>query len=257
MKKSVLLASTASALFLAGGPTTTAVAQTAAPRTVTCASTAVFNTGADGAGGKLAVSNVADPSWGYATGSSSSYPPPSTTWGTPVTGQLSTSAWVWTDSNTVSPQAQWLTRDATLNGSPNNYYRYVFNLAANVDPAQLQVTTTYYADDGVTAIYVNGQAAPSLQPNAWATGSPRETVPGSTTLSGNWVAGTNEVIVAVGNSGNSPSGLLVNTAIANCASLAAPAQVPTMEVWGLASLAALMSLGASFGLARRSRRRSA
>ena len=256
MQKLNVFSGAAGALVFALGLTGAAYAQTAAPRTVTCASTAVFNTGSNGGGGKLALSNVPDPSWGYAPGATVVYPPAGTTWTTPVTGRLVDPAWIWTDSDTVSPQAQWLTRDAGLAGTFVNYYRYVFNLSPTVDPAQFQVATTYYADDGVSAIYVNGRPQSPLPANSWGATPPRATVPGTATLAGDWVTGTNEVVVAVWNSGASPSGLLVNTTLANCVNSMTPAAVPTMEVWGLTSLAALVSFGAWIGLGRRTRRRA-
>ena len=230
----------------------TVQAQTAAPRAVTCASTSVFNTGSDGAGGKLAVNGIADPSWGYAdaTGMGTAYPPAGTTWTTPVTGRLNTAAWAWTDSDTVSPQAQWITREPLLSGAINNYYRYVFNLDSAVDAALFQVATTYYADDGVLAIYVNGQAQSPVPGNGWTPSppTPRVTTPQTITLGSDWVTGTNEVVLVVRNASNgNPSGMLVNTSIANCATVIAPAPVPTLEWWSLAALAALLTAGTWVG----------
>ena len=254
MSNQSMATSVAGVLFavLVGAPA--AQAQTAAPRTVTCTSTAVFNTGSNGAGGKLALSGTPDPSWGYAAAADTAYPPAGTTWATPLTGRLAIPQWVWTDSDTVSPEAQWLTRDTSLNGVPLNYYRYVFNLDAAVDPAQFSVTTTYHVDDSMAAIYINGQAQTPVPSNGWTLPDPRETLPQTITLSNNWVTGTNEVILVAANSGNSPSGVLVNTSLANCATVAPPVAVPTLETWSLGALAALMATGTWLG--RRSRTRS-
>ena len=179
----------------------------------------IFNTGYDGNGGALTQgndlrweyarttqyvpANVADP--GYRE--TAPQPPPSNATWQPavVVEQLAGGGWA------ASPyhNAVWISNAADAHHGPDAedfYYRLRFMLDDSVDPALLNASMDFFADDVVYDVLVNGQRQLPWVNNA---GSPPGSAhpyshpgyvasnPAVGQLSGNWQTGENEIIVHV------------------------------------------------------------
>ncbi|WP_269930950.1 DUF7507 domain-containing protein [Aminobacter sp. HY435] len=166
--------------------------------TMSCTTSgAYFNTAYNGAGGKLVSGK--DSYWAIATTTT-----PVT--GAPPAGLSYTAATVVSNPSMswmVSPfgNANWIAHSATGGQAANldSFYRYQFNLDPAVDPASLDLKMTFYADNAVHQVWVNG-VAQGIQSNygaadpyyyggflagGGATGS----------LRGNWQTGLNTIVV--------------------------------------------------------------
>ncbi len=138
------------------------------------------------------------------------------------------------------------------------FIRYSFNLAADVDPATLQLTLSgLSADDALAAVYMNGQRWTSWAGSVASPVQANSPAGESITLAGNgaaqWQAGSNEIVFALydGPPGGTSMAVL-NSAMA-CTSLPSAAAVPTLGWPGLLALSA--GLAAVGGLWRRRRTR--
>ncbi len=182
-----------------------AQAQTAAPLTVSCATSPnVFNTGFNHVTSGSLVNGQADPYWAIAyagpqTGlptpllSAPAYPynwgyygaNPVVNWTTPwVTSPYSNANWIGPFSGSLGAAGQaW------------RYYRYRFNLDPAVNPADLSLQLSYYADDQMADIYVNGVAQSTHGPVQGA--SFTAVAVGVHTLTQDWQPGANELVFLV------------------------------------------------------------
>ena len=126
----------------------------AAPPTLTCESDAnIFNTGYDGAGGKLSPGAV-DAHWEAGLGNASG-PGSVTTWtAANVVGNLAPGAWI----NSPFSNSEWVARGNGLGdgGGAIVYYRYLFNIDAAVPLNSFALQFDFYIDDHVQQIAVNG-----------------------------------------------------------------------------------------------------
>ncbi|MDX8512107.1 prealbumin-like fold domain-containing protein [Mesorhizobium captivum] len=171
------------------------------PETVSCSTPgAFFNTAFNGAGGRK--TSGFDNYWQVATSSTAvtGAPPASLTYSAASVITNPPAGWA------VSPfgNAGWISTSST--GAPvglyDSFYRYQFNLDPAVDPSSLGMNMSYYADDGVIQVWVNGvaqniSAYPAWAPNSGATG----------VLDDSWRSGLNEIVVHVRNGGG-PGGFM-------------------------------------------------
>lgn len=206
-------------ILIAASPS--AFASTPVP-TISCTSDAnVLNTGHDTATGGSLPNDAQDANWtvsgpyGEAIPDSATYlpadnpSPPADPSFAPATVDRVTTAW------TPSPysNANWISQVPTGDGPEFDwYYQYQFNLDDTVDPSTFQLQMNFYADNSVAAIFING-----VRQNA--AGVPQDTVNpywydgftstkgAATTLSGNWQAGLNTLIIEVKSDGT-PQGFL-------------------------------------------------
>ncbi|RVI73537.1 DUF11 domain-containing protein [Sinorhizobium meliloti] len=172
------------------------------PPTVSCSTTgAYFNTAYNGSGGRK--TSGFDDYWQVALTPTpvNGGPPAGLTWG---------GATIVTNPPGVyipSPfgNAGWISHNATATHPTNvNYdifYRYQFNLDPAVEPSSLDLDMTFYSDNSVYQVWVNGQAQ-GIRSNYggadpyFYTGF---TAAGGATgsLNGSWRTGANEIIVHV------------------------------------------------------------
>jgi uncharacterized repeat protein (TIGR01451 family) len=190
-------------LVLAGMACLGVQAQTAAPLTVSCSTSPnVVNTAYNHATQGYLAAGQNDPYWGIAyAGSQAGGAVP-----TPL-ASIGAGAWInpvvyWTTPWSTSPysNANWIAPyagSAGAGGQAWRYYRYRFNLDPSVNPADLSLQLSYYADDVITDIYINGVSQSThgaVQAASWVS-------PGSHTLALDWQSGTNEVVFLVRDSG--------------------------------------------------------
>jgi uncharacterized repeat protein (TIGR01451 family) len=173
------------------------------PPTVSCSTTgAYFNTAYNGAGGRK--TSGFDDYWQVAltptrvTGA----PPAGLTWGgaTIVTNPpgayipspFGNAGWISHSANTMHPNT---------GVSYDIFYRYQFNLDPAVEPSSLDLDMTFYSDNSVYQVWVNGQAQGvrsgfgGADPYYYAGFNSAGGATGS--LNGSWRTGLNEVIVHV------------------------------------------------------------
>ncbi|WP_247041177.1 DUF11 domain-containing protein, partial [Arthrobacter rhizosphaerae] len=191
---------------------------------ITCsADPDLFNTGFNAATGgvkadgtKDTVWQVSGPHWNDTWANAqvnpwmgTSLPPADATWQAANVNNLAPGGWATSPYN----NAQWISQQTQASpnqpGSPTFagswYYRYDFNLAAEVDPTKFALAMNFLADNSVAQVYVNGVAQ-----SAQTTGLPQNgssnpyTFPGfvlstasQTTLTNNWVTGSNSIVVQV------------------------------------------------------------
>lgn len=104
------------------------------------------------------------------------------------------------------------------------YFRYRFQLDPTVDPATYLLTLNgIWADDTVTAIYMNGvrwtgNATPALPTTYANTAGSTATLGGGSTTAQQWKAGANEVTLLVYDSGGAAVRLRVASSSAQCPS---------------------------------------
>lgn len=104
------------------------------------------------------------------------------------------------------------------------YFRYRFQLDPTVDPATYLLTLNgIWADDTVTAIYMNGvrwtgNATPALPTTYANTAGSTATLGGGSTTAQQWKAGANEVTLLVYDSGGEAVRLRVASSSAQCPS---------------------------------------
>ncbi|WP_445082920.1 prealbumin-like fold domain-containing protein, partial [Chelativorans sp. YIM 93263] len=172
------------------------------PDTMSCSTSgAYFNTAYDGAGGRK--TSGFDNYWQVAlTPTPVNGPPPAgLTWG---------GATIVTNPPAVyisSPfgNAGWISNSSTAtHPTPVNYdifYRYQFNLDSAVDPSSLDLQMSFYADNSVYEVWVNGQPQGiqsnfgTADPYFYAGFSAGGVANGS--MNGDWQAGLNTVIVHI------------------------------------------------------------
>lgn len=141
------------------------------------------------------------------------------------------------------------------------FVRYSFNLAADVDPATLQLTLSgLSADDALAAVYMNGQRWTSWSGTVATPVQPNSPAGESITLAGNgaaqWQAGGNEVVFALYDSVPGGTSMAVLNSAMACTSLPPAAAVPTLGWPGLLALSAgLAAVAAVAGQWRRRRAR--
>jgi uncharacterized repeat protein (TIGR01451 family) len=165
------------------------------PETMSCSTPgAFFNTAYNGAGGRK--TSGFDNYWQVATS-----PTPVT--GAPPASLAYSAASVVSNPNpgwAVSPfgNAGWISTSST--GAPSgiydSFYRYIFNLDSAVTPSSLSLKMSYFADDDVVEVWVNGVAQNISASGTWASGNAAEGV-----LEGSWQSGLNEVVVHTRNGG--------------------------------------------------------
>ncbi|MBW9052284.1 DUF7507 domain-containing protein [Rhizobium mesosinicum] len=172
------------------------------PPTVSCSTSgAYFNTAYNGASGMK--TSGTDDYWEVAltrtavTGA----PPAGLTWGRATVAANPPASYI------KSPfgNANWISHSAnTLHpvqtGNYDIFYRYQFNLDSAVDPSSLDLQMTFYADNSVYQVWVNGQAQGirsnyGTDPYFYAGFTAAGGAAGS--LRNNWRTGFNEVIVQV------------------------------------------------------------
>lgn len=242
-------------VVLAGMASLVAQAQTAAPLTVSCSTSPnVVNTAYDHATqGFLASGSGTDPYWGVAyAGTQTGAPIPLASIGA---GAWTAPVVYWTTPWATSPysNANWIAPyagSAGAGGEAWRYYRYRFNLDAAVNPANVSLQLSYYADDVMSDIYVNGVAQSTHGP----VGGAGSAAPGTYTLTQDWHSGTNEVVFLVRDYGwvtglmvqALPSTLCIPTPVL------APVQVPVNAAWALLALSAMVA-GAGIVVQRRRR----
>ena len=187
-----------------GFETTPIISIPPATPTLSCTSSAsIFNTAFNGQSGPpLASGN--DPVWetnSQVTGQT-----------TPPTGGTWSLAYVVNAANKPAPwiaspfnNAQWISYAANANhiaaGSNDVWFRYTFNLAAGIAPSDLALQLSFYADNSVTGIYVNGvqQAVAGVPPagNVYQYAGYAAGAQVSATLASNWQVGSNTILVRV------------------------------------------------------------
>lgn len=226
----------------------------AAPPTITCSSNpAVFNTGVNSSLDGVAADGSSDANWQVTDiqtpASIPTTPPPSLTWNPAKVGNLIPSAWVVTPFGT----AQWISKEyGTGDGTSSTgdwYYRYQFNLDPSVDANQYALNLTFFVDNAVAEIYVNGVAQSAQLGGVIPQGSPDsynyrgfETgSQASVTLSHNWRSGPNELVVLV-HSGAPYEGFLAYVSDKPVCHLVPPASVPTLNQWSMLLLALMVGL---------------
>jgi uncharacterized repeat protein (TIGR01451 family) len=173
------------------------------PPTVSCSTTgAYFNTAYNGSGGRK--TSGFDDYWQVAltptrvTGA----PPAGLTWGgaTIVTNPpgayipspFGNAGWISHSANTMHPNTSV---------SYDIFYRYQFNLDPAVEPSSLDLDMTFYSDNSVYQVWVNGQAQGvrsgfgGADPYFYAGFTASGGATGS--LNGSWRTGLNEIIVHV------------------------------------------------------------
>lgn len=223
-----------------------AQAQTAAPLTVSCSTSSnVVNTAYNHATeGFLASGSGTDPYWGVAyAGTQTGAPIPLASigagaWAAPVV--YFTAPWTaspYSNANWIAPYAG----SAGAAGEAWRYYRYRFNLDAAVNPANVSLQLSYYSDDVMSDIYVNGVAQSTHGPVVGAGSA----APGTHTLTQDWHSGTNEVVFLVRDYGW-VTGLMVQALpSAVCtpppALAPVPVPVPLNAAWALLALSAMVA----------------
>ncbi len=176
----------------------------------------LLNTAYDANTGGFIAAGGMDAQWEAGIGTATSLP---TTWIKALVVQ--NSAWV----NSPFGNANWIsffpTDGLQDKDQVDAYFRYHFNLASSVDPSTFAVTMSFFADNQVAEIFINGTAFSSaLLPQA---GFPPATDPYSTsgfgarsgvtlTLDTNWRRCENELVVHV-KSGSPYLGFLAQNAI--------------------------------------------
>lgn len=198
-------------LFMAGP----ALAQLA---TISCASNAtevsnILNTGTDGHGGILAGGSAA--AWsvsipGILNATNNAGDPasvPAANWkAAVVAANLAQGAW-----RPNAADAAWISQSPdgaqSPDGSIDVFYRIQFNIADAVDPAAFQLSMSFWADNSVAEVWVNGQpqsGLPGVGTLPQSPANPYESTNFTTAateasynFSHNWQTGTNTLIVDV------------------------------------------------------------
>ncbi|RWZ46121.1 DUF11 domain-containing protein, partial [Labedella phragmitis] len=168
----------------------------------------IFNTGYNAATGGVLPDNAKDANWDvigpFGTGSYPvQMPPAGQTWASANVGNIVPSAWA------ASPygNAQWISQQTIA--SPNSptgdwYYRYAFVLDPDVSPESLKLDLSFYADNNVAEVFVNG-----VPQSGKTTGLPQAPAGtnqylyagfqlqngAETSLGDDWRTGPNEIIV--------------------------------------------------------------
>lgn len=188
---------------------------------ITCSSNPnLFNTGYNSATGGFQANLTTDANWDVAgpfttaldavylalpyTGTS--MPPAGATWADANVGNIVPQAGGWTPS--PYNNAQWISQQSTA--SPDQglfsgdwYYRYNFNLDASVVPSTFALSMDFYADNSVSQVFVNGvaQSPPGIPSSG--TNNPyfypgfAASTGATTTLTNNWQAGLNTIIIQI------------------------------------------------------------
>jgi len=187
--------------------------------TITCTTDpAIFNTGFNSASGGQTGNGSPDERWEAAggvaglnhsdvdyTGPSGATYPTGASWAPAYAGKINNA---WADSQ--SGRSQWISANYVppsngqnqTNGGGNWYYRYQFNLAAQVDPASFRLDMSWLADNSVAAVWVNDVAqsganlpqSPADPYNAPGFIRGQEAV---TQMASNWRTGLNTILVQV------------------------------------------------------------
>uniref|UniRef100_Q11DY3 Conserved repeat domain n=2 Tax=Chelativorans TaxID=449972 RepID=Q11DY3_CHESB len=168
------------------------------PPTLSCSTPGdFFNTAYDGAGGRL--SSGSDPYWGVAatTEDVTGNPPAGLNY-TAATVSSLRSGWVSPPTN-----ANWIAHnsDGSHTGNLDIFYKYDFNLDPSVDPGSLDLRMSFYADNSLVQVWVNG-VAQNIRSN-YGTNDPyqyQSFIAGrqvTATLNRNWQAGLNSIVFHV------------------------------------------------------------
>ncbi len=202
---------------------------------------------------------VLDPAFGSLP--ALSYPAANSVWTHPYTYRLNGGGFQWAPS--PYSNAEWLTpkSDGSSLGAGYTYFKFDFNMDPVVDPSSFALKLTYYADDGIAEIYVNGHPqsgySGAITPNSWAGSWPNYiTAPGALTLNHDWQTGHNEVVyVLVDAGGGGAEGVLIQADRQSVTCRATPATaVPTLNHWGFAMMCAVLAAaGYGFGIRRASK----
>ncbi|WP_395026236.1 hypothetical protein [Comamonas odontotermitis] len=213
MKKPLIAAATV-LLNFALAPSLSHAQATGPGPTITCASdSSIFNTGFNGAGGKLSPP-AQDAFWEAAAGDASG-PGSVTTWTQAnVVGNIAPGSWV----NSPFGNAEWIARGNGLGdgGGAIVYYRYQFNIDPSVDLATFSLNFDFYIDDYIQQIIVNSSEyknyVSASSPNGqggFASGAQlSETLSYGPTAP--WVHGANSIVLKSWNN-VAPTGLLAQT----------------------------------------------
>ncbi len=173
------------------------------PETVSCSTPgAFFNTAYNGTGGRKTTGF--DNYWQVAltTTNVTGAPPAGLTWGGAtvvtnppavyMTSPFGNAGWISNSSTAAHPNPQI---------SYDIFYRYIFNLDSAVDPSSLSLDMSFYSDNAVYEVWVNGQ--PQGIRSNYGGGDPYFyagfTAAGGATgsMAGSWRSGLNEIIVHV------------------------------------------------------------
>ncbi|PYE87818.1 DUF7507 domain-containing protein, partial [Phyllobacterium leguminum] len=173
------------------------------PPTISCSTEgAYFNTAYNGRGGFKP--SGTDDYWEVATTTTNvpGAPPAGLRWGRATVASTPPAGYI------KSPfgNANWISHSATTMHVPNNvsndiFYRFRFNLDPAVDPKSLDLKMSYYADNSVFQVWVNG-AAQNIRSN-FGTADPYfyagfyATGVAAGSMNGAWKVGANEIIVHV------------------------------------------------------------
>jgi uncharacterized repeat protein (TIGR01451 family) len=182
------------------------------PPTVSCSTAgAYFNTAYNGRGG-IKPSGF-DDYWQVAVTATpvTGAPPASLSYGAATIVSNPTPAWI------KSPygNASWIAHNATGSAPPTSnsndyFFRYQFNLDPAIDPKSLGLSMSYYADNAVYQVWVNG-VAQNIRSNFGAAdpyfyGGFVAGGAAQGTLNKNWKTGLNTIVVQVKSAG--PSGFM-------------------------------------------------
>lgn len=189
----------------------------------------LYNTGELTTAPTLVADGSADPHYTLVGGNNTALVTNQTSW------QISGGGWAadTTSSKWISPQSYYGNSSVTggVDAVGNYTYTTTFSLAG-LNPATATISGTFYADDGVVQIDLNGgNTGVALQ----GPGHSNSLVSQSFSISSGFVAGTNTLSFVVDNTartGSNPSGLMVE----NFTGTAATA-VPEPAALGLMSLA--------------------
>lgn len=238
----------------------------AAPLTIGCTSTpALFNTGYNVATDGILPNMSQDAHWEVTdiqppVPNVSVPPAAGLAWYPAYVGNLVPGTW----AATPNGKANWISREGPggagggTSATGDWYYRYQFNLDPLVVPSSFGLQMNFLTDNSTAEVFVNGVAqtlagvpqAGNLNGYSY-NGFGSTTLASATTITQNWQAGLNTLVIRV-QSGQPYEGFLAwirDTPTCNATPQVA-SSVPTLDQWALALLA-LMVAGVA-GIRRRS-----
>ncbi|MFV0679095.1 hypothetical protein [Ottowia sp.] len=229
----------------------------AAPASVSCnvSQPNIFNTGFDAATSGVLADGSNDAVWEVATvpgtvTSALASLPLTLTYAPAILGS-NASAW----STSSSSSAQWISLEhASHPDSGDWFYRYTFDLAADSDPATVNIAMNYLADNQLAQVWVNGvdQAVAGIPQSGGYDGYNhvgfQAAGMGAATLSTGFAHGLNEVVLRV-QSAPFAEGLLIDSVLTvACLSMSGPGASNAHPVPAVDGLS-LWLLGLSVGFA--------